>query len=264
MKYPYLKINNLSKRYAATGELFRTAVPRKVLDVAEFTIYRREILALVGESGSGKTTFGRCLLRLEKADSGEVFYQDEDLLDMRAGKFRRLQRKFQMIFQDPAAALNPRQNLRQALAEPLRLLEKLSGVQLEQRLQQICDEVSLSAELLPRFPHQLSSGQMQRACIARALSVLPELLIADEPTANLDAVIKGQIIELLQNLQQQHGLTVLFITHDLAAIENVADRIAVMREGAICEIFPANHAAEAAVFLAQTPVAESVAPAVNL
>ena len=236
MKAPLLKIPHLKKQYKRRVKLITA------LDISNFEIYPGEFLELAGESGSGKTTFGRCLLRLEKADRGAVIYQNENLLKMRAGKFRKMRPKFQMIFQDPSAALNPRHTMREALTEPLQLLGKLSGTHLENRLKPACTEVQLSPELLDRFPHELSSGQMQRVCIARALSMQPLLLIADEPTANLDALIKWQILDLLQNLQKKHGVTVLFITHDLAAVEGIANRTVVLEAGKIREITFANRA----------------------
>ncbi|KAA3618879.1 MAG: ABC transporter ATP-binding protein [Calditrichaeota bacterium] len=238
MQSVLLDIRNLTKSYSPSRSLLRKKMPRAILSVDELSLFKGEILALVGESGSGKTTFGRCLLRLVHADSGEVFYAGDDLLALPMRKFQRERRKFQMIFQDPGAALNPRQSIRQAIAEPLRVHEKLSGLALEKRLQHIFEDVQLPTRLMGRFPHEISGGQKQRVCIARALCVRPELIIADEPTANLDALIKGQILELLVSLQKKYGLTVLFITHDLFAVEQFADRIATMEMGKIVNVMP--------------------------
>ncbi|MCA9735289.1 MAG: ABC transporter ATP-binding protein [Deferribacteres bacterium] len=236
MSSALLHIQNLTKSYPGTFINWRQSLSHKVLDIPELSIFPGETLAIVGKSGSGKTTFGQCLLRLIKPDTGAIFYHNEDLLAMSSRKFRQLRRQFQLIFQDPGAALNPRQTIRKALVEPLQVHEKLSGSVLEKRLESLCHNVHLPLQFLSRFPHQLSGGQKQRVCIARALSVRPQVLVADEPTANLDAIIKGQIIDRLRSIQNEHSLTIIFITHDISVAERIADRIILMQNGRIVDI----------------------------
>ncbi len=198
-------------------------------------IFKGETLALVGESGSGKTTLGRCLLRLTPANNGSILYDGVDFLELPEKTFRPFRRKFQMIFQDPAQALNPMMAIKTNLEEPLRVHKGYRGIALESRVKELLDQVGLSTEIIYRLPHQLSGGQRQRVAIARALSLEPNFIIADEPMSSLDALHKQQIMELLIALKQQFSLTMVFITHDLAIAARMADRIAVMYQGKIVE-----------------------------
>ncbi len=214
-----------------TGETF-------AVQNVSFDVLKGETFALVGESGSGKTTLGRCLLKFIPTDSGSVFYEGIDLLQIPESKFRPYRRQFQMIFQNPAQALNPRQKVGACLAEPLKVHTNLSKVEIQAHVQELLLLVGLDEGVVVRFPTELSGGQQQRIAIARALAMEPTFLVADEPTASLDAAHKRQLIELLDRLKKQLGLTLLLITHDLALAAATADRIGVMRRGQLVEIAP--------------------------
>jgi len=236
---PLLQIRRLCKTFRQrqngwgnqTGETF-------AVQNVSFDILQGETFALVGESGSGKTTLGRCLLKFIPADRGSVFYDGVDLLQISERRFRPYRRQFQMIFQNPAQALNPRQKVSACLAEPLKVHTNLSKIEILAHVQALFNLVGLDVKIAARFPAELSGGQQQRVAIARALAMEPTFLIADEPTASLDAAHKRQLIELLDNLKKQLGLTLLLITHDLALAAATADRIGVMYHGQLVEIAP--------------------------
>jgi peptide/nickel transport system ATP-binding protein len=205
----------------------------RVLDRVSLEVGRGECLAVVGESGSGKTTLGRCLIRLIEPTSGRVRFDGEDLLALSQRELRRRRRRFQMVFQDPFGSLDPRQRVGSVLAEPL----ALHGRRREAgRIAELLAAVGLPAEMAGRYPHELSGGQRQRVGIARALAVEPDFLIADEPISALDLTVRAQILDLLADLRGRLGLTLLFIAHDLAAVEQLADRVAVMYLGRIVEL----------------------------
>jgi oligopeptide/dipeptide ABC transporter ATP-binding protein len=207
----------------------------------DLTLHRGECLALVGESGSGKTTLGRCLIRLSEPTSGEVLFDGEDLLALRPGDLRRRRRRFQMIFQDPYGSLDPRQRVGSIVAEPL----AIHGLardrpERQRRTAELLAAVGLSPAMAGRFPHELSGGQRQRVGIARALAPGPDLIVADEPVSALDVSVRAQILNLLAGLQERLGLTLVLISHDLAAVEQVADRVAVLYLGRLVELGPAG------------------------
>lgn len=239
LRRPLLEIRRLCKTFRQrqngwgnqTGETF-------AVQNVSFDIRKGESFALVGESGSGKTTLGRCLLKFIPADRGSVFYDGIDLLQISERRLRPYRRQFQMIFQNPAQALNPRQKAGVCLAEPLKVHTNLSKKEIQTHVQALLSLVGLNERVLNRFPAELSGGQQQRVAIARALAMEPTFLIADEPTASLDAAHKRQLIELLDNLKKQLGLTLLLITHDLALAAATADRIGVMYHGQLVEIAP--------------------------
>ena len=234
-----LKAFNLRKEYrAGSGFSRRNNLSRAVVNNVSLDIMAGECLALVGESGSGKTTFCRCLIRLIEADGGNVFYDGKDILQLTEKQFQPFRRTFQMIFQESAQALNPRQSVGSCLAEPLRVHGTCSPKGSLNRVDELLDMVGLDTDLQHRFPHQLSGGQRQRVAIARALTVRPAFLVADEPTSSLDASLKRKIIDLLQQLQRQMGLTLLLISHDIAMVSCASDRIAVMYNGELVELAP--------------------------
>ncbi|MCH8980738.1 ABC transporter ATP-binding protein [candidate division KSB1 bacterium] len=237
-----LRIENLSKSYKTrqTNAAQTTAVKFVSLE-----IFKGECLGLIGESGSGKSTFGKCLLRLLEPDTGSAWHEETDLLQLSAKKFGAYRARFQMIFQNPLQALNPRQRVGAALMEPLRVHQSLGKQAALKRASELLNLVRLESELLNRLPHELSGGQRQRVALARALSTKPTFLVADEPTSSLDASLKRQIIELFQEMQQKFGLTLLLISHDLAAVSEISDRIAVMYAGEIVEIAPAKNIIQA-------------------
>jgi oligopeptide transport system ATP-binding protein len=199
-----------------------------------------ETLALVGESGSGKTTVARLVMRLLEPESGSLRFMGEDLLLLSGRELRRRRRHFQMVFQDPWGSLHPRMRVGDAIREPLAVHRLLPRGEHRQRVEELLGLVGLSPELAQRWPHELSGGQRQRVAIARALAPEPRLLVADEPTSALDVAIRAQIVNLLAGLQQRLGLALLFIGHDLALVEQIADRAAVMFRGEIVEEGPSG------------------------
>ena len=236
----------LEKRYPLRRSPFGRRGTVAALAGVDLEVRRGECLAVVGESGSGKTTLARCLLRLVEPTAGRVVFAGEDLLALPPGELRRRRRRFQMIYQDPYDSLDPRQRIGAALVEPL-LLHRLTGRagfawRRRQAARQVAIEllatVGLPAAATERFPHQLSGGQRQRVGIARALAVEPELLVADEPVSALDVSVRSQILNLLAELRERMGLTLVLIAHDLAAVEHMADRVAVFYLGRIVELAP--------------------------
>ncbi len=203
----------------------------------DLTIYQGETLALVGESGCGKSTLGRTLIRMHQADGGSLYYQGEDILSLTPKAFRPYRPKMQMVFQDPYASLDPRMKVRDIIAEPLETYRVCADKeQTTQRVLQLMQEVGVPVEFLNRYPHQFSGGQRQRIGIARAIALQPELIVCDEPVSALDVSVQSQVLNLLKNLQAQYGMTYLFISHDLSVVNFIADRVAVMFLGCLCEV----------------------------
>ena len=229
---PALKIENLVLEYPGKG---RQGKNRAVDDVS-LHIERGEILGLVGESGSGKSTVGRCAIRLLKPTSGTVSIAGTDITTMSHKKLRPLRRYFSIVFQDPASTLDPKMTIGESIAEPLVLHKILSGKELTDRVTDLLDKVQLSGHYRNRYPHELSGGQRQRIAIARALALNPKLLIADEPTSALDVSVQAKILDLFLDLQQHLQFACLFISHDLAVVDLLADRVAVMQRGKLVEV----------------------------
>jgi peptide/nickel transport system ATP-binding protein len=196
------------------------------------------VVALVGESGSGKTSVGRSILRLVEPTSGSVRFDGTEITTLSPGEMRRRRKDMQIIFQDPYASLNPRMTIAAILGQALDIHHLAAGAARQARIVQLLQQVGLSADHLRRYPHEFSGGQRQRIGIARALSVLPRFIVADEPVSALDVSIQAQVINLLQDLQRQLGLTLLLITHDLGVVEYLADRVIVMYLGRLMEIAP--------------------------
>src|SRR5574337_1936426 len=208
----------------------------KAVDGVSFAIRRGETLGLVGESGSGKTTTGRVILRLMEPTSGEVFFEGRNLFKITKEELRKLRRDMQIIFQDPYSSLNPRMTVGDIVGEPLEIHNLARGKEKVRRVQELLEVVGLSPHHTNRYPHEFSGGQRQRIGIARALSVDPKLIICDEAVSALDVSIQAQVLNLLEELQNEYGLTYLFISHDLGVVRHISDRIIVMYLGKIVEI----------------------------
>ena len=208
----------------------------KAVDGVDFFIRRGETLGLVGESGCGKSTTGRAVLQLYRPTAGSVYFEGQDLTKIKGEKLRQMRRKMQMIFQDPYASLNPRMTVGNIIGEPLEVHNILRGKALKERVQELLQVVGLNPYFINRYPHEFSGGQRQRIGIARALAVQPSFIVCDEPISALDVSIQAQIINLLEELQEQFGLTYLFIAHDLSVVRHISDRVAVMYLGKLMEM----------------------------
>ena len=237
-----VKANNLTVHFAVKHRMFnRVQQHVKAVDDVSFAITRGETLGLVGESGCGKTTLGRAVIRLVEPTAGSVWFDGEDITSMSGQALRRQRRKFQMIFQDPFGSLNPRMTVGQIIGEAIdahRLAD--TDMSRRMRIRFLLTSVGLQASYAERYPHEFSGGQRQRIGIARALAVEPKFIICDEPVSALDLSVQAEIINLLRDLQDQHGLTYLFITHDLAVVEHISHRVMVMYLGKVVELADAK------------------------
>jgi len=236
-----LRVDNLVKHFP----IFQGVIRRQVgavhaVDGVSFDIYKGETLGLVGESGCGKSTAGRTILRLYKPTDGHVYYDGTDLAGLSEREMRQMRRKLQIIFQDPYASLNPRMTVTDIVGEPLVVHKVASGKEVQERVQELLKLVGLNPAFADRYPHEFSGGQRQRIGVARALALQPDLIICDEPVSALDVSIQAQVINLLEDLQEQFGLTYLFIAHDLSVVRHISDRVAVMYLGVIMEMAERN------------------------
>ncbi|WP_421859425.1 ABC transporter ATP-binding protein [Oricola sp.] len=241
MTQPILEVSGLQKHFELGGGWLSLGKKRVVDAVSgvSFSIAPGETLAVVGESGCGKSTVGRCILRLETPSGGEVLLDGGRIDNLPQSKLRELRKKIQVVFQDPFSSLNPRLKIRDVLCEPLRNFGIATGrADMDARVSELLAMVGLPADSADRWPHEFSGGQRQRIGIARALAAEPELIICDEAVSALDVSVKAQIVNLLKDLQEQTGVSLLFISHDLAIVENIAHRIAVMYLGQIVEVAP--------------------------
>lgn len=233
-------VQNLSRRFVTKRFLKKSDVFSAVRDVS-FSVDRGEIVGVVGESGCGKSTLARLILRLTEPSKGAVTFEGRDLASFSKREMRRLRQKIQMVFQDPYSSIDPRYTVRQAVLEPYKV-QGISAGDVEKRVAELLNMVGLDASLARRYPHQLSGGQKQRVGIARALALNPSLIVLDEPTASLDVSVQAQIINLLDRLRRELGLTYIFISHDLNLVRYFCDRTIVMYAGRIVEMLP-KHAA---------------------
>lgn len=232
-----LSVKNLKKHFPITGGIFSQVVGQvRAVDGVSFEVDTGETLGLVGESGCGKTTTGRAVLRLVEPTAGRVEFEGKNILEFSAGEMRKVRRQMQIIFQDPFGSLNPRMSVRDIIQEPLIIHGQGNRSQREQRVKELLDVVGLASYHMQRFPHEFSGGQRQRIGIARALALKPKLIVADEPVSALDVSIQSQILNLLEDLQQEFGLTYLFIAHGLNVIRHISDRVAVMYLGVMVEM----------------------------
>ncbi len=235
-------VQGLKMYFPVTAGLF---IQRKVADVRavdglDFKVVKGETLGLVGESGCGKSTTGRAVLQLYRPTAGTVNFGGTELTKLKGGDLRRFRRRMQMIFQDPFSSLNPRMSVGQIIGEPLAIHGLYKGAERRERIQYILQAVGLNPTFARRYPHEFSGGQRQRIGIGRALAVEPEFIVCDEPVSALDVSIQAQVINLLEDLQEQFGLTYLFIAHDLAVVRHISDRVAVMYLGRMMELADRN------------------------
>jgi len=232
-----LKVDKLVKHFPIYRGVFQRQVGAvHAVDGISFDVRRGETFGLVGESGCGKTTAGRTIIQLYKATSGHIYFNNTDLTTLKGGDMRHMRKSIQMIFQDPYASLNPRMSIADTLNEPMTIHGITRGAQARQRVDELLNLVQLNPGFASRYPHEFSGGQRQRIGIARALALNPELIICDEPISALDVSIQAQIINLLEDLQKQLGLTYLFIAHDLSMVRHISSRVAVMYLGIIVEL----------------------------
>lgn len=238
-------IQNIVKRFPVDGGWFGKGADVHAVNGVSLQISEGETLGLVGESGCGKSTLGLLILRLIDADSGRIIFDGNDITAMNQRKLRPLRREMQLIFQDPVASLNPRMTVGEIIEEPLLVHRAGNKAERISQVAELLRLVGLASDAAAKYPHEFSGGQRQRIGIARALSLKPKLIIADEPVSALDVSIRGEIINLLSELQERFGLTYLFISHDLTVVAHISNRIAVMYLGKLTELFPASKIGDA-------------------
>ncbi|MDN4616653.1 ATP-binding cassette domain-containing protein [Paenibacillus sp. PsM32] len=234
---PLVQVDQLKKHFVTSTTIWgKTEQVLKAVDGVSFHINRRETFGLVGESGSGKSTVGRCLLRLYDYTDGEVYYDGQNISRMSAKQLKPFRRRIQSIFQDPYSSLNPGMNVAELISEPMNIHRMHTGKDRKEAIVDLLEKVGLQSGHLYRYPHEFSGGQRQRLSIARALSVNPEFIVCDEPISALDVSIQAQVINTLEDLQTELGLTYLFIAHDLSMVHHISDRIGVMYGGRLVEV----------------------------
>jgi oligopeptide transport system ATP-binding protein len=243
---PLIEVTDLVKHFPIKQGLLidREIDQVRAVDGVSFSVAKGQTLGLVGESGSGKSTVCRAMLQLLRPTSGSVRFEGREIAGLTRRELRPLRREMQMIFQDPYASLNPRRRVGQIVGDPLKLQGVASGRELRSQVQELLERVGLAAEHYDRYPHEFSGGQRQRIGIARAIALKPKLVVADEPVSALDVSIQAQIINLLDDLQDELGLSYLFVAHDIGVVRHISDRIAVMHDGRIVEEGPADQVCE--------------------
>lgn len=233
-----LQVDGLKKYFPAgkTNFLGKHTQMLKAVDDLSFTIQEGEIFGLVGESGCGKSTTGRCILKIEEATSGSMYFMGKNITNLKGKELLQIRREMQMIFQNPYSSLNPRLTIRQTLEEVLKVHQIATGNQAKDRIIELLEQVGLPRDTMDRYPHEFSGGQLQRIVVARALAVNPKFIFADEPVSALDVSVQAQILNLLASLREKLGLTILFVAHDLSVVEHISDRVGVMYLGQMVEM----------------------------
>ena len=237
MSEAIMQLENIKKYFPIRGGVFSKVVGHiKAVDDVTFTIKKGETLGLVGESGCGKSTLGRTILKLLDPTDGHAYYKGQDIFNTDKHKLRQLRRELQIIFQDPFSSLNPRLNVGEIVGESLEIFGVATGKEKQERVEYILEVCGLAPHHHKRYPHEFSGGQRQRVGIARALTLNPDFVVADEPISSLDVSIQAQIVNLMEELQEKFGLTYLFISHDLSMVQHISDNVAVMYLGKVVEI----------------------------
>ncbi|MGO4531303.1 ABC transporter ATP-binding protein [Paenibacillus sp. 2TAF8] len=238
---PILKLSDVCKTYGLKGRQGVQALQNVDLD-----LYPGECLGIVGQSGSGKSSLAKCVTHLEQVTSGEIWYRQQQITRLKGEKLRQMRKQIQMVFQEPAAVFNPRMKVGMFISEPLLNYKMMQSQQAIQETRRLLERVGLSALDADKYPHELSGGQQQRAVIARAIGVRPEIILFDEATSALDVSIQQQILDLLMELRMETGVSSIFISHDLAVVQQVSDRIAVMHQGKVVEVVDSSKLSSAA------------------
>lgn len=236
-----LKVKNLNKNFKIRGsKLFDKPKTLHALSDVSLDVYEGETLGIIGESGCGKSTLGRCLVRLHRASSGEIIYEGIDLLEKSGKELKQLRKDIQIIFQDPYSSLDPRKTCGDTIEEPMIIHGMKNRAERKEKVLSLMKEVGLDTQHTHRYPHEFSGGQRQRINVARALALDPKIIVCDEPVSALDVSVQAQVLNLLNDLQVKHHLTLVFISHDLSVIKHVSDRIAIMYLGRIAELCEAE------------------------
>jgi oligopeptide/dipeptide ABC transporter ATP-binding protein len=239
---PLLEVRNLKKYFPITGGLLRRTIGHvKAVDDVSFTIDSGQTLGIVGESGCGKSTTGRMIMKILKPTSGRIIFDGQDITNLQGTELRKIRPKFQMVFQDPYDSLNPKMSIEEILAEPLILHGQMSRRNVSERVANLLEIVGLRSDDRFRYPHEFSGGQRQRICIARALALNPKLIVADEAVSALDVSIQSQILNLMVELRRKYNLSYLFISHNLAVVRHISDRVGVMYLGNMVELGDKTH-----------------------
>jgi len=239
MTEPLVKIENLKKYFPLTGGVFRKVIGKvHAVDDVSLDVMEGETIGIVGESGCGKTTLGRTVLKLLDPTEGKIYFQGQDITELKGGALREIRRQMQIVFQDPMASLDPRVTIKNSVGEPLVVNKIARGPRLRNKVLELLQAVGLNEDHLNRFPHEFSGGQRQRICIARALALNPKFVVMDEPTSSTDVSVQAQTLNLMKDLQKDFNLTYMFISHNLSVVKHMSDRIAVMYLGKILELTP--------------------------